>query len=418
MDQYLRTTIMSPTTTKITDLRWAWVAALALFVLAGLTGSLYRFGLLYGLPADLQLANVRHAHSHLMYYGWVTPALMSLIAVHLLRGLANEQVRRLWRSRLGLVIGLTLALAVLAYVLFLLYGYGLAAVGRAQMPPAVIASFLNLIGWYAFIFLYWRLTRGQPRRPAWRLWDLALGFLLLASLGGWGLALARPLQINHPALLSGLTHFFLDLFSYGWFLLALLGLMVADVPQIAGQRLAAWAEGLLLMGLPVIFLLSMPVGLVPPAVRVVAGVAGLLVAVGLWLYLWLLWPQLGSAWRIPLLFMGLSGVALVSVSLPGVADWAAAMGLRVSYLHWLLLGFVSLGLLAAAAEAWGEAVVNGRVIFTVAALILILSLIPLTRLWPVAWGGRWTLVLAAWVSLGPILGALLMIRSNLVTVPK
>jgi hypothetical protein len=402
-------------TNKLThELRWGWVAALLLFVLAGLTGSLYRFGVLYGLPADLQLASVRHAHSHLMYYGWVTPALMTLIAVHLLRRLPDGQVRKAWQRRFGLVIGLTLGLALLAYIPFLLYGYGLAAVGTAQLPLAVIASFLNLIGWYAFAFLYWRLTRGRARQPAWRLWDLALGFLLLASLGGWGLALARPLQITNPAIISGLTHFFLDLFSYGWFALALLGLMVANWPQVARhQHVDSWAEGLLVMGLPVIFLLSMPGGLVPPTVRVVAGVGGVMVAAGLWLYLWLLWPRLGTAWRAPLLFMGLTGVTLVSISLPGMADWAAAMGLRVSYLHWLLLGFVSLGLLAAAADLWGEWAVYGRFAFTLAALVLILSLIPLTRFWPVAWSGRWVLILAAWVSLGPILVALGMIRANL-----
>jgi hypothetical protein len=405
------TTSTTPATTP--GLRWGWIAALGLFVLAGLTGSLYRFGLLHGLPADLQLANVRHAHSHLMYYGWVTPALMSLIASYLLRDLTDKQARRVWRRRFGLVIGLTLVLAVLAYIPFLLYGYGLAAVGTAQLPPAVIASFFNLIGWYAFILFYWRLTRGQARRPAWRLWDLALGFLLLASLGGWGLALARPLQINNPALLSGFTHFFLDLYSYGWFVLALLGLMVAKAPQISGQRLAPWAEGLLLMGLPVIFLLSMPAGLLPPAVRVVAGLGGILVAGGLWLFLWLLWPQLGSAWRVPLFFMGLSGLALVSVSLPGVADWAAAMGLRISYLHWLLLGSISLGLWAAAADLWGKEAVRGHFTFTLAVLLLILSLIPLTRLWPLAWGGRWTVELAAWVSLGPTLVALMMIGVNM-----
>ncbi len=395
------------------ELRWGWVAALLLFVVAGLTGSLYRFGLLHGLPADLQLTNVRHAHSHLMYYGWVTPALMTLIAVHLLRGLPEATLRQQWQRRFGLVIGLTLILAVLAYLPFLQYGYGLVIVGTAQLPPAVIASFFNLIGWYAFAFLYWRLLWGQPRQPAWRLWDLALGFLVVASVGGWGLALARPLQIENPAILSGLTHLFLDLFSYGWFVLALLGLMVAQTPQLVEKRLSGWAEGLLIMGLPVIFLLSMPGGLVPPAVRIVAGFGGILVAGGLWLYLWLLWPRLGTAWRIPLLFMGLSGLALLSTSVPGIADWAASMGLRVSYLHWLLLGFISLGLLAAAFDLWGDGRVYGRFLFTIAAILLILSLIPLTRLWPVAWSGRWALTLAAWISLGPTLIALLMIGANL-----
>lgn len=57
-----------------------WFSALGVFVLAGLTGAFMRFGLIYGFPWGLQYANIRHAHSHTMYFGWVTPALMALIA--------------------------------------------------------------------------------------------------------------------------------------------------------------------------------------------------------------------------------------------------------------------------------------------------------------------------------------------------
>lgn len=50
------------------DLRWAWLGALGVFVLAGSTGALYRFGMPLGLPFGLQFGNVRHAHSHLMLW--------------------------------------------------------------------------------------------------------------------------------------------------------------------------------------------------------------------------------------------------------------------------------------------------------------------------------------------------------------
>jgi hypothetical protein len=67
----------------------------------------------------------------------------------------------------------------------------------------------------------------------------------------------------------------------------------------------------------------------------------------------------------------------------------------------------------ATAELWGDGAVVGRSLFTIAVLLLIASLIPLTRLWPVAWSGRWALVMAAWISLGPVLVALLMIGVNM-----
>ena len=55
---------------------------LALFALAlaADTGVLLRFGLIHGMPDWAQnYGAVRHAHSHLMYFGWVTLALMTII---------------------------------------------------------------------------------------------------------------------------------------------------------------------------------------------------------------------------------------------------------------------------------------------------------------------------------------------------
>lgn len=63
--------------------RLAWRGGLALFVLAGATGAWMRFSFLYGFPAGLVFQNMRHAHSHLMYFGWTTPVIMGLLATRL-----------------------------------------------------------------------------------------------------------------------------------------------------------------------------------------------------------------------------------------------------------------------------------------------------------------------------------------------
>src|SRR5690606_41698660 len=87
--------------------------ALASFTLAGLTGAGLRFGLQYGFPWALNYADVRHAHSHLMFFAWVTPAAMLLAGQALAdRGrrlpggatvaMARSEERRVgkeWRSR-------------------------------------------------------------------------------------------------------------------------------------------------------------------------------------------------------------------------------------------------------------------------------------------------------------------------------
>jgi hypothetical protein len=123
---------------------------------------------------------------------------------------------------------------------------------------------------------------------------------------------------------------------------------------------------------------------------------------------------------VPLVLLAFKALVGLGTILPGSALWGQQNGLRVLYLHLLLLGFVTLGLVVAAKEAAsqkaapqkaapqkagnGEAVPGQRwLVGTI--LILLVTLVPLTGLWPEALGGRWVLQLAAWVSLGPVIAA-------------
>lgn len=379
------------------DYRWRrlWLAAAAVFVLAGATGALLRFGLIYGFPWELQWANVRHAHSHLMYFGWATPALMALIVAWLPQ-VSGRPITQPFRA----VIGITIGLGLLAYVPFLLYGYRPAPLGDAELPLSVMAAGLNVLAWYGFAFIYWRQTRGAPRARALQLWDMAVLFLLLATLGAVGLPLMTFLNIQDPFWSLAFTHIFLDVFSEGWFVLAMLGLIYAHHPEAGRHPWARWGGDLLAMGLPVVFLLYMPLHLVPAPVRAVGGVGGLLVVLGTAANIRVLGTAVSPRWRLPLIFLGLKTATMLGLLLPPVARWATQSGLRVSYLHWLLLGFLTLGLAAAATRRWA---IPGRRWLNTAVILLILSLIPLTTLWPAPLRGRWTLHFAAWAALGPVL---------------
>lgn len=383
------------------DLSWAWTGALALFVLAGTTGVLYRFGIVVGFPGDLQSGNVRHAHSHLMYFGWVTPALMALVATRL-PDLTGRPLSA-WVSR---VIGATLVVALLAYFPFLLYGYQPAEIAGRRLPIAVIAAGLNILAWYAFAGLYAGATWGVPRGAPLRLWDAALGFLGLASMGAWGRGVLVALEVDDPFWAAASVHLFLDLFADGWLLLALLGLLYAAYPAAEGRGGGRWGPRLIVCGLPLTFLLGIWSSLVPSALRLVAGAGGILVAFGLFGSLRALWPPArsgrGEAWRLPLIFLAIKAVALLGISLPLVARWGERVGLRVPYLHWMLLGFVTLGLVAAARDVWGEDAVRGWRGMQTAVVLLLATLFPLTALWPATLAGRWVLVVAAWAALGPV----------------
>jgi hypothetical protein len=396
-----------------------WFAALGVFVLAGLTGAFMRFGLLYGFPWGLQFANVRHAHSHVMYFGWVTPALMALIAAQLPAVTDRAMSKRFrWPIVMAIVGGL------LAYVPFLLYGYAPANWGGRQIPLSVVTAGFNVIGWYWFVWVYWQETRGVARNYPLQLWDGALVFLVFASFGAWGLAVITRLDVQDPFWSLAMTHIFLDTFSYGWFLLGVLGVAYVTRPYLAGNQLARWSINLVVIGMPVVFLLGMPLHVVPAAVRWLGALGALVVAVGLLGHVWVLWgttvnSQQSTAndqletdnwkrWRLPLVFLGLTAVTLAATGVPAVARWAAVSGVRVLHLHWMLLGFVTLGLVTGAQEKWGRTVVVGWRWMAVTIVILIVSLVPLTTLWPAALRGEWTRYFAAAAALGPAIAALIM----------
>ncbi len=378
--------------------RWAWLGALFFFILAAFTGALFRYGAIYGVPWGLHLDNIRHAHSHLMYFGWVTPALMAFMAAYV-----EGRSSRGGMSGFRRVVLAILILSVFVYIPFLLYGYKPAPVGEARIPFSVIFSTLHIFAWYAFVGLYWRHTRGMPRTQALRLWDAATVFLVVASLGAWGRAVLAAFKVTDPFWASAMVHLFLDVFSDGWLVLGVLGLVHAlhDVPDEKAGRVADGSLYLFWLGVPLAFLLGMPLDLVPPTLRTLAGVGGALLAFGLFGQLWVL--RDAREWRLPLILLAIDSVATLGLAFTPVARWGESMGLRILYLHVLLLGFVSMSLWRAAEYVWGGWLVRGRRWFDVSVVVLLLALIPLTRVWPSMWQGRWAWELVAWLSWGPVL---------------
>jgi hypothetical protein len=380
---------------------WVWLGALGLFILAGSTGAFMRFGLLLGFPFGLQYTNIRHAHSHLMYFGWVTPALMGLILIWLPR-VTKRPLSPTHTKQFRRILLIIFVLSVAAYSAFLLSGYRPARFGNLSLPVSTILASFNMLAWYGFIFVYWRATKGLARKRPLRLWDASLAFLVLASLGAWGVAATVILDMRDPVISAALTHLFLDTFSEGWFVLALLGLAYAISPNPIRNSLAAKSENLLIMGLPVVFLLTVPVTSLPPFVRFIASIGGLMVIIGSWGNVIVLWQNNSNPWRFPLLFLALKATSMFILIVPPFAIWAERALLRISYLHWLLLGFVSAGLIVVAQTTWGQTRVPYRRWFNVTVLILILTLIPLTTIWPPTLHGPWTRQLAAAAALGPV----------------
>jgi hypothetical protein len=379
-------------------LRWVFPAAAACFVFAGLAGVLFRYGLVMGFPFGLHAEYIRHAHSHLMYFSWVTPLLMAMLAVH---GVPRER----WSKSVSVAIGGTFVLGLMAFVPFLMFGYTVAEIGTARIPFSMIAAGLNVIPWYVFAVWYLRNARQADDAPQRTLFAGAVVYLVLASLGAWALAYLSISGQNNLFLERSALHIFLDYFSEGWLVLGVLGLMYALVGQQPGGADLArirTATVLLLAGLSATFLLPLPATLVPVPMRWAAALGGVAACAGLALHIGWLWSR-ARGWRIVLFLLAVKTVAMLAYSLPGVNEWAGQLGARLLYLHILLLGFVTLGLIRAAVATWlpGRLAAEGWMVASV--FVLLASLLPLTRLFPAALMGRWVLLFALAASVLPVL---------------
>jgi hypothetical protein len=314
------------------------------------------------------------------------------------------------------VAGSTIAAAILAYPPFLLFGYSSVQIGDAHMPIAMLGAGLNILGWYGFVALYIAVTRHHPRRGALRLWDVAVGALVLATLGAWSLSLLPLLGIHDPLIAQGLIHVFLDLFSEGWFVLGGLGVAYASLSGSEPPPCALW---LVVLGLPFTFLFGLPVDRLSLELELAGRAGGTLVAAALLALTIPLLDRLSTRrdrwmWGVPLVCLLLKAMAQLFGSLvPGL--WlGASHGLRILYLHLMLLGFLSLSLAAGAHTVWKRHRGRELAVFYGAIGLVLVTLVPLTPWIP---GGRWAYEIAAWAALGPVFAVGWMMGRGLVPVP-
>lgn len=321
--------------------------AIALFALtvAASTGALLRFGLIWGMPGwATSYTAIRHAHSHLMYFGWVSLALMALIW----HFLPNETGRPLPRG-INIQMAASALLALLSFPAFWINGYGTTEIGSANLPLGSMAAGINGLLWLFFAGLYLRATWQLAERTlAIQLWDWAVLLLLLAFGGALGLVAAVIFAISEPLVQQLSLHLFLDLFGLGWFQLGLLGALWAWLRQRAISA-PHWlpSQSLALLLVPTFLLGVSPMVLSNELFWVGAlsnvGAAFLLI----WHLhgLWKVRAQL-SIFVILALLPLLVHIGTAFVTLwPGVWRWSAGTQLRIFFLHNFLLGWISSALI-------------------------------------------------------------------------
>ncbi|WP_428236188.1 hypothetical protein [Gracilimonas sp.] len=383
---------------------WQW--AMFSFVLAGFTGFLFRFGFVEPLPVDLNLENMRHAHSHLMFFGWASLLPLYLIKLDIVSGYHAAFGVRLMKNALWWIV----IFGLLSFPPFLLYGYKPIAIGDASLPLSVIFSGMVMLGWYGFMAGYWitrRRKKGYTPNP---FFDGALVMLFVSSLGAWSVGVLQMTNFGGVLLPKALTHFFLATFIEGWVILVLMGL-VAKALQLKEDEFEVSPTvliGLIAIGAPLTFPYGIADGLINFDLSVAARTGGVLIAEGVLLFVYSAiknrWSNI-SIWIWPLLFLVVKSVMQLVASVSPMEMWLSDHGTRILYLHTTLLGAFTVGVI------WflhHMANMQKKYFYFVlgSVVLLIMSLVLMTTLWPESLSGPWIFNVLALAAIFPVISVL------------
>jgi hypothetical protein len=355
-----------------------WRLALISFILAGLTGFIYRLGLVTFLPEGIEFANLRHAHSHLMFFNWICPPLMILMAGSVSRG---DAAGRLNPFRPCIII--MIFLGFLTYPLFLMFGYRPVAVGTAEIPLAAAVSGLIMITWYWFAWLYYSYRRETGERLSLQLFDAALLALIISSMGAWGVTVAQFTAAPGSLLPTALTGFFLSVFTEGWVVLAVMGVLVTHYEDKlpAPSFHTGWYYIPVLFGSMLLFPFSISRPMLTGGMEFASSLGIILALTGLLIFIRLILKTAinsGFTGKAILVFFSLKGLFMLAALVPN-GIWPGEHGIRVLYLHTLLLGLAS----AVIIEAFNrnrQAV--AKTFFILSACFILITLSMISGYWP------------------------------------
>jgi hypothetical protein len=349
------------------------------FVLAAATGALFRYGLIYSLPEGLSLDNIRHAHTHLMFFNWISPPVMAWMAAVLIKSGATLSVSSTTRCLYTMLV-----LGFLSYPFFLLYGYSPVNLGFASLPASAIISGLIMFTWYWFAALYFSHRRQTKPTPALEIFDGALIALLVSSLGAWGVSAAQLFEGIPSLIPSALTYFFLNVFTEGWAVLAAIGIIWSSAgiknPNINWSLLYLPV----LFGSMLLFPISFAKSLMTDGMLLAAKTGLILIVISLSINLFFFLTASHERNRFlfySILVLLALKIAAQTITLFPNDFWIGSHGLRILYLHLVMLGIIS----AALINFLPFSKVRSPFIssfFMITVWLLLLSLTPISGYWP------------------------------------
>ncbi len=197
--------------------KWFRIVLFNLLLIAFI-GFILRYKIAFSLPFVDQ-KHLLQAHSHFAFCGWISQALMVLMVAFLSqRGVqhAFEKYHRLLLLNLISAYGMLLC--------FPLQGYGLFSISF---------STLSILTAYTFAYLFWKDLNNCTSKEIASWWfKAALLFNALSSIGAFSLAYLMANKIIHQNWYLLAVYFFLHFQYNGWFFFAIGGLWFAKIRSL------------------------------------------------------------------------------------------------------------------------------------------------------------------------------------------
>ncbi|MBL0136625.1 MAG: hypothetical protein IPP79_22960 [Chitinophagaceae bacterium] len=323
---------------------WAKWSLINLVIVAAV-GVILRYKIVFPLPFVDQ-KNLLHGHSHFAFSGWVSMALFTAMAA-LLQQYTNinpSKYRRLF------ILG-----QIANFGMLFSFPFG------GYTPVSISFSTLSVIFSYLFAWRYHKDLKTSNLPYIIKLWlRAALFFYVISSLGAFNLAYLMASHTSTQDWYIGSVYFFLHFQYNGWFLFALMGLLMhqlikwgIDIPDRVHRSLFYC---FFISCIPAFFLSALWMDL-PKWIVATAILAVLLHWISYYLFLKLINKAFSSIakkcssltkllWTVGLIAFTIK-LVLQSLSLIPSLSFLA-FGFRpivIGYLHLVLLGMVSLTLI-------------------------------------------------------------------------
>ncbi|HET8827822.1 MAG TPA: hypothetical protein VFM79_00700, partial [Pelobium sp.] len=310
----------------------AWI--LFNFVVLAIAGALLRYMHCFSLPVSINYQFLLHSHSHFAFAGWMFLAIILLLFYHF----KNEyQLSQITYNRIFVA---TLLVSLGMLVSFFLTGY-------KTISIILSTSFIFIGYWAVFVAFKSNTVKPSKSSPVSVLLKSALFFMVISSLGPFGLGYLKSIPFKSLALQQNAIYFYLHFQLNGFMQLALLGLLFKSYFKSMSSFNKSdvfWTKLLVVSTLPMYAIFTL---WHKPATWVyILAFAGALVHFIAWcMLLYKLRKDLK-----PLSFLARASLLAVSlqfffqllVTIPAIGNWVfGSRNLIVGYMHLITLGSLS-----------------------------------------------------------------------------